>query len=249
MYACEEQSKTGVGNFRPGRGEDGVLRRFYANPLFLQRRHQAPNPKSSFFISAALAASSAITISDLPPPPPKSMSAAAAAAPEPPSSDPSAHPPDPSPIGTKTLESHGSDEKPGSDRVETDAGGGGGGGEAAEAEAEEEEEEGECGFCLFMKAGGCRDAFVDWEKCIEEAEKSKEDIVDKCYQATAALKKCMEAHPDYYEPILRAEKAAEEEAVKELEREAAAKDAERSSRSSAEPAPGERTETLEVANE
>ncbi|XP_030449757.1 uncharacterized protein LOC115672121 [Syzygium oleosum] len=166
---------------------------------------------------------------------------AAAAPPGPPSSDPSAHPPDPSPVGTKTLESHGSDEKPGSDRVEADAGGGGG--EAAE------EEEGECGFCLFMKAGGCRDAFVDWEKCIEEAEKSKEDIVDKCYQATAALKKCMEAHPDYYEPILRAEKAAEEEAVKELEREAAAKDAGRSSSASAEPASGERTETLEVANE
>lgn len=93
-------------------------------------------------------------------------------------------------------------------------------GEGKEEEADEEEE-GECGFCLFMKGGGCKDSFVAWEKCIEEAEKNNEEIVEKCFQATAALKKCMEAHADYYEPILRAEKAAEEEAAKELEREKA----------------------------
>lgn len=84
---------------------------------------------------------------------------------------------------------------------------------------EEEEEEGECGFCLFMKGGGCKDSFIEWEKCIEEAEKSKENIVDKCFEVTSALKQCMEAHPDYYEPILRAEKAAEAEAIQELEKE------------------------------
>lgn len=103
-----------------------------------------------------------------------------------------------------------------------------------------EEEEGECGFCLFMKGGGCKDKFIDWEKCIEEAEKNKEDVVEKCFQATAALKKCMEAHSDYYEPILRAEKAAEEEAVRELEEEAAAKDSETRAKSK------ERVEVLEV---
>ncbi|KAG5522406.1 hypothetical protein RHGRI_034550 [Rhododendron griersonianum] len=84
---------------------------------------------------------------------------------------------------------------------------------------EEEEEEGECGFCLFMKGGGCRDSFTSWEKCIEEAEKNGEDIVDKCADITGALKKCMEAHSDYYAPILMAEKAAEEEAIRELEKE------------------------------
>ncbi|KAF5752529.1 GCK domain-containing protein [Tripterygium wilfordii] len=83
----------------------------------------------------------------------------------------------------------------------------------------EEEEEGECGFCLFMKAGGCRESFIAWENCIEAAEKNKEDIVDKCFEVTGALKKCMEAHADYYEPILMAEKAVEEEAKKELENE------------------------------
>ncbi|KAG7970208.1 hypothetical protein I3843_07G071000 [Carya illinoinensis] len=86
-------------------------------------------------------------------------------------------------------------------------------------EGEEEGEEGECGFCLFMKAGGCKDSFIAWEQCIEEAEKTKEDIVEKCSDVTGALKKCMEAHADYYEPILRAEKMVEEEAVKELEME------------------------------
>ncbi|MBA0771112.1 hypothetical protein Gotri_019633 [Gossypium trilobum] len=83
----------------------------------------------------------------------------------------------------------------------------------------EEEEEGECGFCLFMKAGGCKESFVGWENCIREAEENKEDIVEKCFEATSALKKCMEAHADYYEPILRAEKKAEEQAIIELEKE------------------------------
>ncbi|XP_062149892.1 uncharacterized protein LOC133858438 [Alnus glutinosa] len=84
---------------------------------------------------------------------------------------------------------------------------------------EEGEEEGECGFCLFMKGGGCRESFIAWENCVEEAEKNKEDLVEKCSEVTGALKKCMEAHADYYEPILRAEKMAEEEVVKELEME------------------------------
>ncbi|KAH6763111.1 GCK domain-containing protein [Perilla frutescens var. hirtella] len=93
----------------------------------------------------------------------------------------------------------------------TEEGNGGEGGKVKD----EEEEEGECGFCLFMKAGGCRETFTDWEKCVEEGEKNKEDIVEKCFQATSALRKCMEAHPDYYAPLLEAEEAA----VKQLEAE------------------------------
>ncbi|KAK3222982.1 hypothetical protein Dsin_010007 [Dipteronia sinensis] len=88
-----------------------------------------------------------------------------------------------------------------------------------EGEREEEEEEDECGFCLFMKGGGCKESFVAWENCVEEAEKNKEDVVDKCFEATSTLRKCMDAHADYYEPILRAEKAAQDEVVKELEKE------------------------------
>ncbi|RRT55585.1 hypothetical protein B296_00014486 [Ensete ventricosum] len=84
------------------------------------------------------------------------------------------------------------------------------GGEVKKGEANggsEVEEEGECGFCLFMKGGGCKGAFVAWEKCMQEAEKRDEDIFDKCSEAAGLLKKCMDAHPDYYEPILGAEKA------------------------------------------
>ncbi|MCH95679.1 GCK domain protein [Trifolium medium] len=84
---------------------------------------------------------------------------------------------------------------------------------------EEEEEEGECGFCLFMKGGGCKDTFVDWENCVKEAEDKKEDLVEKCSQITARLKQCMDSHSDYYAPILMAEKHAEEQAVIELEKE------------------------------
>lgn len=69
-----------------------------------------------------------------------------------------------------------------------------------------------------MKGGECRETFIEWEKCVDEGEKNKEDIVDKCFEATAALKKCMEAHPDYYGPILNAEKAAEKEAIREMEK-------------------------------
>ncbi|KAL7110160.1 hypothetical protein ACP275_05G007500 [Erythranthe tilingii] len=79
-----------------------------------------------------------------------------------------------------------------------------------------EEEEGECGFCLFMKSGGCKEAFTEWEKCVDEGEKMKENVVEKCFQATSALKKCMEVHTDYYAPVLQAEKTAEEQVFKQL---------------------------------
>ncbi|XP_030448843.1 uncharacterized protein LOC115671420 [Syzygium oleosum] len=125
----------------------------------------------------------------------------------------------PSGTGSATLGS----ENPGgaADRPERNGGEEG----AEEGDHEEEEEEGEegeereCGFCLFMKGGGCRDAFVAWEVCVQDAEKNEEDLVDKCFDATAALRKCMDAHSDYYEPILRAEKAVEEEVARELEEE------------------------------
>ncbi|KAL8518656.1 hypothetical protein ACS0TY_009848 [Phlomoides rotata] len=88
--------------------------------------------------------------------------------------------------------------------------------ENRDGDEEGEEEEGECGFCLFMKGGGCKETFIEWEKCVEESEKKNEDIVEKCFQATTALKKCMETHSDYYSPILQAEKAAQAEAAKHL---------------------------------
>ncbi|KAJ6829734.1 uncharacterized protein M6B38_356335 [Iris pallida] len=58
-----------------------------------------------------------------------------------------------------------------------------------------------------MKGGGCKDEFVAWEKCVEEAEKNEEDIAEKCFDITHKLKLCMDAHADYYAPILDAEKS------------------------------------------
>ncbi|MFS8028973.1 hypothetical protein Hanom_Chr16g01516881 [Helianthus anomalus] len=70
-----------------------------------------------------------------------------------------------------------------------------------------------------MKGGGCKEVFINRENCIEEGEINKENIVDKCLDVTSALKKCMEAHLDYYAPILQAEKAAEQEAINQLNKE------------------------------
>lgn len=65
-------------------------------------------------------------------------------------------------------------------------------------DVEEDEEEGECGFCLFMKGGGCKELFMVWEVCVEEVEKNKEDIVIKCMEVISILKKCMDEYFDYY---------------------------------------------------
>ncbi|GMH27598.1 hypothetical protein Nepgr_029441 [Nepenthes gracilis] len=131
--------------------------------------------------------------------------------------DPQSQDPDPKTLELQSQEaSYPSDD--GNEKVLID-------GENKDREGgEEEEEEGECGFCLFMKGGGCRESFTAWEKCVEEADRNEEDLVEKCFEVTANLKKCMEAHSDYYEPILKAEKMAEEEAIKELEDEAEKKD-------------------------
>ncbi|OEL21478.1 hypothetical protein BAE44_0017506 [Dichanthelium oligosanthes] len=98
--------------------------------------------------------------------------------------------------------------------------------EAAAAEVEkvdgEGEEEGECGFCLFMKAGGCKDAFVAWEECVEAAQKEGTDMVERCHEVTYNLKTCMDAHADYYAPVLQAEQAVNERAEAEVAAAAAA---------------------------
>ncbi|KAK3027403.1 hypothetical protein RJ639_040201 [Escallonia herrerae] len=60
-----------------------------------------------------------------------------------------------------------------------------------------EEEEGEW--------GGCKDRFIEWENCVMEREKNKKDVVGMCSEVTAAMFKCMEAHQDYYGPVLEKE--------------------------------------------
>ncbi|TMX02897.1 hypothetical protein EJD97_019337 [Solanum chilense] len=85
-------------------------------------------------------------------------------------------------------------------------------------EKQDEEEEEECGFCLFMKEGGCRESFIDWEKCVEPGDNNNEDIAEKCFEVTSALQKCMEAHSDYYAPILLVEKYVEAKVIAESQK-------------------------------
>ncbi|CAD6213809.1 unnamed protein product [Miscanthus lutarioriparius] len=144
-------------------------------------------------------------------PPPSLETAAAASGPD---------PPPPEAAATPAKEDHQHSAAAADDAAAAPAGGGiakdaaetvviDASAEAGGAGEGEEEEQGECGFCLFMKGGGCKDEFVAWEKCVEEAEAacSSVDVVERCQDVTAALRKCMDAHAGYYEPILRAERA------------------------------------------
>lgn len=42
----------------------------------------------------------------------------------------------------------------------------------------------------------------EWEKCVDKAREKEQDFVDSCLDKTKALKECLEAHPDYYAPVL-----------------------------------------------
>ena len=55
-----------------------------------------------------------------------------------------------------------------------------------------------------MKAGGCKDAYVALEECFEAAQKEGADFDERCYEVTANLRKCMDAHAFYYLPVLLA---------------------------------------------
>ncbi|KAK1391854.1 hypothetical protein POM88_010910 [Heracleum sosnowskyi] len=72
------------------------------------------------------------------------------------------------------------------------------------------------GLYLFMKAGGCKDSFVAWERCIQAEKSAENDFLPKCLEMEAALAKCMEAHIEYYRPVLL---GAEAEGTTELEKE------------------------------
>ena len=94
--------------------------------------------------------------------------------------------------------------------------------EAEEGEEGEEEEEETCGFCIFMKGGGCKDVFEAWSKCVDsERGKDDSDFTETCRDATIALRECMLAHKDYYQPLLD-EEEREMEAKAEAEAEAEA---------------------------
>ena len=63
----------------------------------------------------------------------------------------------------------------------------------------------ECGFCVFMKAGGCAAAFEAWSACVDAARSDGADFADKCRPPTVALQRCMEANREYYADFMMPE--------------------------------------------
>ncbi|KAL6647846.1 hypothetical protein ACP70R_015283 [Stipagrostis hirtigluma subsp. patula] len=61
----------------------------------------------------------------------------------------------------------------------------------------------------YMADGGCRDEVDACLECIDAAEEegvAVEDMEERCSEAISNLAKCMDAHPDYYHPMVIAEK-------------------------------------------
>ncbi|KAG7667609.1 hypothetical protein Ndes2437B_g07621 [Nannochloris sp. 'desiccata'] len=79
---------------------------------------------------------------------------------------------------------------------------------------EDDEEEETCGFCIYMKGGGCKDAFNAWSKCVDSEREAGNDFTEECKDATLRLRECMLAHKDYYAPLLEEEEAEMEAARK-----------------------------------
>ena len=87
-------------------------------------------------------------------------------------------------------------------------------------EEKEDEGEEECGFCKYMKGGSCKDAFVAWEACVDEAKEKEEDFVERCFETTSALRDCMLKDPEYYGPMVGENEGSGEDGDGEKEEEA-----------------------------
>ncbi|KAL0034556.1 hypothetical protein WJX79_008188 [Trebouxia sp. C0005] len=72
----------------------------------------------------------------------------------------------------------------------------------ARQEVEDGEDEETCGFCIFMKAGGCKPEFQEWSKCVDDERKQGTDFTEECRERTASLQNCMMSNKDYYKPVL-----------------------------------------------
>jgi mitochondrial intermembrane space import and assembly protein 40 len=74
-----------------------------------------------------------------------------------------------------------------------------------EVKEEDDDEDETCGFCKFMKAGGCRQTFIDWSNCVDKERDAGSDFTEECRDKTLALRECMLAHAEYYAPMLEEE--------------------------------------------
>ncbi|GIL76214.1 hypothetical protein Vretimale_5811 [Volvox reticuliferus] len=64
------------------------------------------------------------------------------------------------------------------------------------------EDEEECGWCRWMKAGGCKAEFQVWLDCVDAVKAAGRDDVESCASIMGPLWECMERHKDYYAPQL-----------------------------------------------
>ncbi|CAH2037353.1 unnamed protein product [Thlaspi arvense] len=71
-------------------------------------------------------------------------------------------------------------------------------------------------FCNFMKAGACKEPVKHLEDCMEKVDSVTTHRITRCKEHLPILKKCMDAHIDYYEPILAIFKAAEDYIINEI---------------------------------
>ncbi|CAE5957310.1 unnamed protein product [Arabidopsis arenosa] len=72
-------------------------------------------------------------------------------------------------------------------------------------------------FLAFMKGGGCEEQCTALRDCFLEAEKNKEDVDIKCAGVQAMWFNCMDAHSDYFEPVLAPLNTAGDDFEKKLE--------------------------------
>eukprot|EP01036_Dinobryon_divergens_P024711 gene24711-33184_t len=57
----------------------------------------------------------------------------------------------------------------------------------------------ECPLCKFVKAGPCKDPFVEWNGCMSSL--TEQDEMTKCFATTAAMMRCMR-NEDYYDVMV-----------------------------------------------
>jgi len=89
--------------------------------------------------------------------------------------------------------------------------------ESAASEAAPKEE---CAVCRYMKAGPCRQEFIDWDTCVQGA--TEDDLHTKCFKLTCSMMKCMKKH-EYYDIMCAGTDFTRLEAAEKDADEAAAK--------------------------
>ncbi|KAI3872271.1 hypothetical protein MKW92_033736 [Papaver armeniacum] len=62
----------------------------------------------------------------------------------------------------------------------------------------------ECGLYSLLKEGACKDNYNAYEDCLKQGIERNEDVNVKCRQLMSSFHDCVIAHPEYYEPALKA---------------------------------------------